>query len=186
MKNKAIPFLVFILFTLFCGKIYCQDTTKSIKSFCIGYSTYYNYKVLHYTPNFSLGFGKHNIFIGPEYNYISKTIKGDPVDIYEKSNWGLNLGYKYYFSKIISNLRLFGQFKFSIYQLRYDEYQHGPPYITKHKELIIENTATIGVNYKLFKKTFLFSGVGIGSYNGFFLMINSFTPSVFVGIEYRL
>ncbi|MDP3442121.1 MAG: hypothetical protein Q8T08_04605 [Ignavibacteria bacterium] len=187
MKNKTFPFFIFILLHLLCEKTICQDTTESIKYFSIRYSTSYNYKVLHYTPNVSFGFNKHNLYIGPEFNTILKTVKGDPVDIYEKNNWGLNLGYRYYSSEIVSNLKIFGQFNFSIYQIRLDIYQHGgPPFIVKHKELIVENTATIGIDYELFKNINLFSGIGIGSFNGFFLMIDSFTPSVYIGIEYKL
>lgn len=185
MKNIALPVLAIILFTLFSEKSYCQDT-KANKSFAIRYSTYYNYKVLHFTPNLSFGIGNHDIYIGPEYNYIAKSFLVDSEDKIEKNNWGLNLGYKYYFSKIAPNTSLYGQFNFSVYNLWSYEYQHGYPYVTKNKTLIVENTALLGLRYQLGQKVFLISGVGIGSYDGFFLMVESFIPSVAVGIEYKL
>ncbi|MEZ5195853.1 MAG: hypothetical protein R2764_05490 [Bacteroidales bacterium] len=140
---------------------------------------------VQYSIALNIGLGKHNIYLGPEYNIILDPIKGDPVDVYEKYNWGLNFGYRYYSNELFKKMKLFGQFNFSIYQLKYKSHSLGNPIAENQKDAIVENTASIGLNYNMYKSFNIFLGAGFGSYDGFFLILESFTPSIYVGVDYR-
>ena len=129
--------------------------------------------------------GNHNLILGPEYTIHLRNIYGDPIDRVEKYYRGINIGYRYIFNSSWKKANLFFQTNFSFYQLKFKAYQLGYPYVTDHKELIIENTAGIGFNYKLAPQFELSGGIGIGSTNGFFLMIGQFIPHSFLGIEYK-
>jgi len=187
MRFKLL--IVIILFIVSSTtNLFSQDEDKNNKvkpEIGIRYNFFYTNKVIHQASVFSIMLNKHNFYLGPEYSSILKPINSDIVDTYSKDSWGLNVGYRYYSNDLLKNLKLFGSFDFSIFQIKYSEYQHGlvPP--TEHKQIIIENTVSIGAEYKLGKKVHLFSGVGFGSYNGFFLMLDAFTLTFNAGLEYR-
>lgn len=184
--NRRKVFLLFVIGLIsISSKSYSQDTIKRTLQFSARYTFYYNYKVTHHTPVFSIEYNNHNLYFGPEYSSILKLIKGDPVNIYEKKSFGINLGYRYFFSEKSKKLKVFGQFNFTIFQIKYKEYQLGPPFVTEHKHLIIENSATLGVDYNIWNNIHIFTGGGIGSFDGFFLIIDAFTPSGYIGIEYK-
>lgn len=166
------------------NKLYSQDSIKKNLELSARYSFYYNYKIIHHSPVFTIKFNKNNFYFGPEYSLILKLIKGDPVDVYEKESFGINFGYRYFWGEETKRLKAFSQLNYAIFKVKYKEYQHGPPFVTEHKYLIIENTITIGVDYKIWKNFHVFSGAGIGSFAGFFLIIDAFTPSSYIGIEY--
>ena len=184
--------IIFCLLFISLAKSYSQDTIKSKSNFGIRY-TYcydfeikhdYNFRIMHHIPVFSFNINNHNFYAGPQYSYLFQP-KPIANEIYENNSLGFNLGYRYYSKELIKNLQIFSQFNFSIFQIRYKEYQNGPPFVNEHRKLIIENTATIGMDYKLFNSFNLFAGIGIGSYGGFFLMINYFNLSNYIGIEYK-
>ncbi|NCO55961.1 MAG: hypothetical protein GW876_11275 [Bacteroidetes bacterium] len=184
--NRRKIFLIFVIGLIsISNKLYSQDRIKRTLQFSARYTFYYNYKVAHHSPVFSIEFNKHNFYLGPEYSLILKPIKGDPVNIYEKKSFGINLGYRYFFSEQSKKLKVFSQFNFAIFQIKYKEYQLGPPFVTEHNNLIIENTVTLGIDYNIWNNIHIFSGGGIGSFGGFFLIIDAFTPSSYIGIEYK-
>jgi hypothetical protein len=82
-------------------------------------------------------------------------------------------------------MRFFSQLNYSVYQIRYKEYQLGPPYVTNRKRIVVENTATFGIDYNIHKKFHLYGGIGFGSMDGFFLILNSVIPCSYVGLEYK-
>lgn len=131
-----------------------------------------------------MNIGQHNIYLGPQLTNVLRSI-GDPVDNYKRNTYGVNFGYRFSFWKRQTMLVPFAQLDFSMYQVKYNEYQLGPPFSIEKKELIIENTASIGVDFNPVKHFHIFSGVGFGSYAGFFLMFNSFTTTYYIGLEYR-
>lgn len=176
-------FTVFVFLSLFSLKGYSQDTTSNIK-FGVRYTFFYNYKVLHHVPAFSMDIGRHNMYLGIQVSTILKSF-GDPVDIYDKYAYGVNFGYRFAFWKKQTKLVPFTQFNFSIYQLKYTHHQMGPPFSTKKQNLIVENTLSFGVNYNPVKHFHIYTGVGFGSYGGFFLLIDSFTPTCYMGVEYK-
>jgi hypothetical protein len=187
--RKIIVFLiVFISFT----KIYCQETKKS--GFGLRYTfSYdfevkrdYNFRVIHHIPVCSYRLNSHDFYVGPQYSYI---FQPTPVanEIYENNAFGINFGYRYYTKELINNLQIFGQFNFSVFRIEFEEYQHGYPFKETRQEFVVENTATIGMNYKFINnKLNLFVGTGIGSYNGFFLMLDKFNLSNYIGVGYEL
>jgi len=94
------------------------------------------------------------------------------------------LGYRYYSKALIENLQLFGQFNFSVFRIEFDEYQNGYHFVQTRQKNIVENTATIGMNYRCMNNLSFFLGVGIGSFNGFFLMVDEFNLSNYIGLSY--
>lgn len=182
MKSLFTPFILLLIF--FPIKGFGQDTTHSSINFGIRYSFFYNYKVLHHIPNFSMDIGQHNVYIGVQATSVLKSLS-DPADIYKKNAYGINFGYRYSFWKKQTKLVPFTQLNFSIYQVRYTEHQNGPPFSTEKQKLIVENTASIGVDFNPVKHIHIYSGIGFGSFAGFFLLIDSFTPNCYVGLEYK-
>jgi hypothetical protein len=122
--------------------------------------------------------------LGPLYVYFFQPI---PVadEIFENNSYGLNLGYRYYSNDLFRNGRLFGQFNYSIFQVMYKKYQLGPPFHTDSKKIIAENTIALGMDFRIIRKFHLFIDFGFGSNDPFFLMINKFTLTSNLGIEYE-
>src|SRR3989339_289395 len=162
-----------------------KDSLKSV--FCGTQAVFnYSYKTTHLAITFNLFLKKHCIYLGPEYTKILiNPPVGDPVNKYDTNSLGLNLGYRYLFNTNFQRLFGFLQFNYAIYKNSYNEHQLGPPGITKRNRILVENTGTIGLNYKLNKKIFINSSIGIGSFAGFFLIFVNVIPSIYFGIEYR-
>lgn len=164
--------------------IILYDSTDNLKV-GIKLTQHFNYPILHMAPTLSIYKKNHNVYIGPEYTILRKNPLGDPIDTWEKTAWGLNFGYRYIINSFWENTNLFVQINFSIYQVKSKEYQLGPPFVTVHKNTIIENTGDLGCKLRLCKQLEIFGGMGIGSTNGFFLMIDQFIPHAFLGIEFK-
>lgn len=176
--------LIIFLQLCFHLELFSQDTTKSRIDFGVRYSFYYNYKVMHHIPCFSMDIGQHNVYLGAQATNILKPL-GDDVDVYEKNSYGVNFGYRYMFFNKQKKIIPFTQFNFSIYQVKYWEYQKGPPFLTERLKLIIENTASFGIDFNPINHIHIFSGIGFGSFGGFFLLLDSFTPCSYAGLEYK-
>jgi len=164
---------------------YPYDSTNNW-NFGIKLTQQVNYPILHTSPTFSIYRKNHNLYIGPEYTNLLEESFGDPADNYQHEYWGINIGYRYIFDSHWKKTNLFLQMDFSFYQLKYTEHQLGNPQETNNKRTIVENNLGIGVNYQLFEQIEIFGGVGFGSTNGFFLMVEQFIPHSFLGIEYKI
>jgi len=184
MNRRKILLLFVIGLISISNKSYSQDTIKRILQFSARYTFYYNYRVAHHTPVFSIEYNNHNLYFGPEFSFIFQPTPIADI-IYKPNSFGFNLGYRYFFNDQKKKLRFFSQFNFSIYQVKYKEYQLGPPISTERKKIIIENTGTLGADFNFYKNIHLFGGLGIGSTSGFFLMLNSFIPCSYIGLEYK-
>jgi len=181
--------LALLLSSAICNNLYSQNTEKSVFQSSVRFNSIYitghDFSIIHLAPSFTIGNEIHNFYLGLQQSYlIQPTPVGDRI--YEKKNWGLNFGYRNYSSEISKNTRMFGQFNYSVFQIRYMDYQLGPPYSHKQKEIIAENTIAIGTDYEFINKSHLFAGIGFGSFGGFFLLIDKFTLTGFIGIEYNL
>jgi hypothetical protein len=184
MKN-----IIFIFLLL--EDLSCQERIKS--NFGIRHSLYYdfevkndnNFRVFHQIPSFTFKLNNNDFYAGPQFSYI---FQPTPIanEIYRKNSIGLNFGYRIYSEELLKNFKVFGQFNFSIFQVKFDEYQKGSPYKTERNRLIVENTSTIGIDYKLINSLNLFVGFGLGSFNGFFLLFDEFNLSNYIGVEYNL
>lgn len=182
---KILSSLLYIF--LLSNLLFGQKMTPSIANWGLRYSFYHNYKVLHHSPVVTLDYKNHNLYVGPEFSTVLKTIKGDPIDKFEKNAYGVNFGYRYTFNKnCAKKLTLFGQLNFSIYKVRVNITQMGPHSPVQIKQLIIENTGSFGLNYKITKGISLFTGVGFGSFDMFFMVVDSFTPSGYAGISIQI
>jgi hypothetical protein len=147
----------------------------------------FNYPLMHTSSTFSIILKKNELFIGPEYTKLQRTyLYGDPVDKWKQDNWGINIGYRYKLNSAKAKTCFFIQTCFSVYQTVFHEYQLGPPFDTEHKKVIIENTAGLGFDYHYTNHIHIFGTIGIGSTNGFFLMINQFIPHSSLGLQYMI
>jgi hypothetical protein len=166
-------------------KCISQDTTQSNLRLGARYSLSYNYYLIHNTPVFSLEYKNNNLYFGPEFSSFDRPF-GDLVDNYKESSTGINFGYRNYFYKSPSSeIRLFGQLNFSLYKYQYARYQKGPVKSNFKEIRIVENTGSLGLEYNFHKKLAFQTGLGIGSTEGFFLILSSFIPSIYFGLEFR-
>jgi hypothetical protein len=163
---------------------YCQDTLENKIQFSARYLFYYNYRLTHHSTVFSIELNNHNFYLGPEYSIIFQPTPIADV-IYEQNSFGSNFGYRYFFFERRKKIKFFSQLNFSVYQIKYKVYQLGPYYATNRKRIVVENTGTIGLDYCIYKQFHLSGGIGFGSMGGFFLMLNSFIPCSYVGLEYK-
>ena len=182
MNKLPILLVFFLIYSQI--EVFSQDTTQSRLGVGVRYSFFYNYKVAHHIPCLSLDIRQHNIYLGAQATTILKPL-GDPVDIYEKNAYGINVGYRYLLVDSHKRLVPFTQLNFSIYQVKYTKYQKGPPFSTPSQTRIVENTASFGIDFKPIKHIHIFSGIGFGSFGGFLLLIDYFTPNSYVGLEYK-
>jgi hypothetical protein len=190
MNYKILLSLGILTFAAFTNKIAGQDTIKSKVSYGIRLISNYdfevkqdnNFRTMHFAPLFSANFNHHNFYLRPQYSYIFQ--EPAALETYDQNSYGLNFGYRYYSNYVFKNTRLFGEFNYSIFQVRITDHQLGPPYETKHEEIYIENTGSLGLEYSIIKKFQVFLGFGFGSYDGFFLIFENFTLTSYLGIEY--
>lgn len=186
MWYKGTYFFVLLGFLSFHQDSYAQNKQNELPRLGVRLNTVYDYWVFHNTINLNVNFGGHNLYIGPELVHIVMLPnKYDDVDNFRSRSTGLNFGYRYSSRDLVPKLKLFGQLNFSIFQMKIFENQMGPPSTQEKISVVVENTASFGVDYNIFNKIHLFSGLGFGSYDGFFLMITSFTPTFYVGIDYN-
>lgn len=143
-----------------------------------------SYRVAQVAPVFSIERKNHNIYLGPEYAYF---FQPKPVtnEIFKHNSFGINFGYRYYSKYLRNNIRIYGQFNYSIFKVKLKEYSLGNPYGTDIKRIIAGNTVTAGIDYCISNQIRLFLGAGFGSFNGFFLMIDKFNLTGNTGIEYK-
>jgi hypothetical protein len=188
MELKKISIFLILVFSL--TNVRCQEVESS--RFGLRYTFSYdfelkldnNFRVMHHIPVCYFRLNAHELYVGPQYSYI---IQPTPIAniIYQNNAFGANLGYRYYSNAIIDNLLLFGQFNFSVFRIGLDEYQNGPPFVQTKQKYIVENTASIGVNYQCLPNLNCFLGVGIGSFGGFFLLFDEFNLSNYLGLSYE-
>jgi hypothetical protein len=186
MWYKGSYLFLLLVFLLCLEDSFGQNKQNELPRLGVRLNTVYDYWVVHNTINLNVNIGDHNLYVGPELVHIlTLPKKYDDVDNFRGKSIGLNFGYRFTSRKLAPKLKLFGQLNFSIFQLKIIESQLGPPSKQEKISVVVENTASFGVDYNIFNKIHLFSGLGFGSYDGFFLMITSFTPTFYVGIDYN-
>ena len=141
-----------------------------------------SFAVFHEELLFTCKIKNHLIFIGPQYSRFTGFMF-DPADNYLKNSLGINFGYQYEhrLSEKFDRTYFCTRLVFSIYN--YNSYEHslgnGAPL---KQSTIVENTISFGLKKYFSKKTFFQFGLGFGSTQGFFLMIESFMISSSVGL----
>jgi hypothetical protein len=160
------------------------DSTRKLK-IGLRFAQQLNYPILHTSAALSASSKGHSVYIGPAFTHLNgKSFSS--VDTYKQTNWGLNFGYRYCFDSHWKNTHVLVQIDFSVYQVHYIEHSLGNPMGWENKKTIVENNLGIGLNHKLSEQLELFGGLGFGSTNGFFLMLDQFIAHSFLGIEYKL
>lgn len=146
-----------------------------------------NYPISHSIIAFNLSKKNHNIYLGPNYTYLFNNYFGDElVNVYKNYSIGINTGYRYIIDSKWEKINLFLQIDFSIYKVEYKEYHGHGSGVVDIERLVIENNASIGVNYRISEKLELYGGLGIGSTEYFFLMIEQFIPHSYFGLKYMI
>lgn len=192
MKIKLVLTLFVSGILLFSVSLYAQNEVQASKSIGFRVNSFYDFQlkksksdqIVRVAPVLSLDFKKHNFYLGPQFTrYLQfESIRNEK---YESESLGLNFGYRLTFKELVQNLRLFGQFDYAIYQIKNVEIQKGAPFLTNEKTTIAQNTIFIGIDYIPFKAFSCFIGTGIGSLDGFFMMIDDFIVSSYIGLEYK-
>lgn len=169
------------LLTLSMQSIFCQNNT----SFGIDYTFQYNYKVAHHSLSLGCNINNNNkVFAGIQKTAILEAIR-DTEDDFEKKSKGVHFGYEYLFYNPDKHITPLIRFNYFIYKLKYVEFQKGPPFSINREKFILENTIAIGIRYSPFEKLKMSTGVGFGSQNAFFLMIDLFIPNSFINVAYE-
>lgn len=192
MKIKLLSAFFITLILLLSSNSFGQSDGQSTKKFGIRFNSFYDFQLkqtrsfhlLRIAPVITLDYKNHNFYLGPQYVRFFRP-KSIPNERYEKEGFGVNFGYRKYFSELIQHLRWFGQFDYAIYQIKYEEFQKGEPFSTENSITIAHNSILLGIDYRAIKNLSCFIAVGIGSLDGFFMLIDDFTISTTFGLEYK-
>lgn len=178
--------LIFLSFL--CIEVsYCQQSLQSKFSCGLQLSSFSNIKSGHVSVDLVFSKSSHDLFLGPQYVlfFVNPPI-GDPPTRWSSDAFGVELGYRYNFTTAIKPLVLFTQFSYSINTSKLWEFQLGPPFSKEKSVLNVENFGTIGVKFPINTKCFLSGSCGLSSFEGFFLIIESIQPCVFLNLYYSL
>ncbi|MBK7682989.1 MAG: hypothetical protein IPJ26_11255 [Bacteroidetes bacterium] len=186
--------IIFFLFLLSIPAIACpnfngddtiNDSATVSKKMGIGLhvSYHYNYPNVHSTPAVVFTYKNSAFIMGPCLTQIRSNTLVYSVSPLEQESGGAMFGYMYTYNQVKGPVVPF----FQTYFYGYEVYtiEHALAYTAKHKRLVIENTAGFGVKIKAVKNFEVQLGAGIGSANGFFLIIDQFVPLLNMGFQYR-
>lgn len=169
------------LATYLVGMVLSSSQLFSQTSIGPSFSTYYNFKTLHYAPSANIQLGNHALYAGPDFVSVLKPL-GDPVNSYEKNAVGVQFGYNYtFFTK--NKFSLLCDFHYSIY--KYQTKIVAMSATTDAHRYVVENSLALAANYHLTKGLSIYAGAGINSYDGFFLLIEHSSATCFVGVKYQ-
>lgn len=182
MKNKrGLAFFTILIATMGCLAQNVQERPKIKWGTKVG--TQYNYKLMHNAVTLTLEYKESKFFIGPEHTCFFNNFY-DQGERYAKNVLGLSFGYNYTF-KALAKTSFYLQTVFSVFPSKYSYYQMGLADWVQHDEWVIQNTASVGIRYKMGKNvSFLLDG-GFGSLQGFFLMLDTFIPAVSMSFEFE-
>lgn len=184
MKSpNRILYVIFISILLVTQGLAQAVQEKSVIRFGAKPTTQYNYKLMHNAIALNLNYKNSNFFIGPEHTHFFSNYYGWGAR-YEKNALGIYFGYNYSF-KTIDRFSIFLQTAFSIFPSNYSYYQMGPAEWIEHKEWVVQNTASIGTRFKMDNHIRLLLDAGFGSLQGFFLMVDTFVPTVALSLEFE-
>ncbi|GEM_PF-1280348 len=197
MRYLLIAPLCFMLLSGHSFHLSAQEVTKSKPVWGVRYSTGYttqvkkdqNYGAVHFMPVFTAEFNNSCFYLGPEYAYFLPPEPGGSI-VYNKNGWGVNFGYRISSREFSSNLKVFCQFNYSIYQIRSRFFQSMGTRSFDKKLIFTELNLAIGLNYGLSRSVNLFSGFGTSLINSIgdqsaYLDWEPFVPTVLLGIDYK-
>lgn len=162
-----------------------QDSISEANNLGIGLhvSYHYNYPNIHNALAVVLTYRNNAFIVGPCWTQIKSNNLRYSVSPIEQESNGAMFGYTYTYNQVKGPVVPF----FQTYFYGYEVYtiERALAYSTRHTRLVIENTAGFGVKIKAVKNFEIQLGAGIGSANGFFLIIENFVPLLNVGLQYR-
>lgn len=169
----------------FNGDDTLRDSAAVSKKLGIGLhvSYHYNYPNIHSAPALLLSYKNSAFILGPCFTQIMSNTLVYSVSTIEQESGGAMFGYMYTYHQVKGPLVPFFQTYFYGYEVYTIEQALG--YTAKHTRLVVENAAGFGVKIKAVKNFEIQLGAGIGSANGFFLIIDQFVPLLNVGLQYR-
>ncbi len=185
---KKVSLIIIVL--LLVAKAYSQESVDS--HFGLRYTFSYDYELkqdnsfsaMHHVPVCFYRLKAHELYLGGQYTYVLQPTQSTNV-VYQNNAFGVNIGYRYYSNELMENLKFFGQFNYSVFRVEFDEYQNGPPFVQSRQKFVVENTVSMGMNYQCSQNLNCFIGVGIGSFGGFFLLLDDFNLSNYLGLTYE-
>ena len=182
LKSMMIFKLIrLITFVLIVGTIFSPHNLYSQnKPLSLSFSSYYTVKSLHFSPSLNYQFKLHAFYAGPDFISILKPF-GDPVNTFEPRSIGVQLGYNYIFS-IKNKWSFLCDFHFSIYPYKTNHYTWFE--YSNHTRIIVENSLSFGVNYRLRDRLSVYCTAGLNSYDGFFLLIENSSIACMGGFKY--
>ncbi len=186
--------IIFFLFLLGVPAISCSnfngdeislDSVPVSKKMGIGLniSYHYNYPNVHSIPAIVFTYKNSAFIMGPCLTQIKSNTLVYSVSPLEQESRGAMFGYMYTYNQVKGPVVPFFQTYFYGYEVFTVEHALG--YTANHTRLVIENAAGFGVKIKAVKNFEIQLGAGIGSANGFFLIIDQFVPLLNVGLQYR-
>ncbi len=169
----------------FNGDVISSDTATVSKKLGFGLhvSYHYNYPNIHSAAALLLTYKNSAFILGPCFTQIKSNTLVYSVSPLEQERGGAMFGYMYTYNQVKGPVVPF----FQTYFYGYEVYtiEHALGYTAKHTRLVIENAAGFGVKIKAVKNFEIQLGAGIGSANGFFLIIDQFVPLLNIGLQYR-
>lgn len=174
MNHPKTVIVVVVAFLLAVG----ATSQTSIGS---SFSTYYNFKTVHYSPGVIFQLGDHALYVGPDFISVLQPL-GDPVNSYEKNAVGMQFGYDYTFYRK-NKFSFLCDFHFSMYNYQTKVIAM---YSTTHSNrLMVENSLAAAANYQITKGWSVYAGAGLNSYDGFFLLLEHSSATCFAGVKYQ-
>ncbi len=147
----------------------------------------FNMPVMHSILAINFRKGNSDLYLGPHFTYISeKRLKGEDEVNFSQNTYGLNFGYRYTLDTKNRKLNVFLQLDFSIYEAEkwyYTELYSG---VASNNEVVLENCISVGLSYLISKQTEIFTGYGMGSTEGFFLLFEGMIPQIYFGVQFNL
>src|SRR5690606_14919000 len=138
----------------------------------------------HHAMGINVELNRHQVGAGAQLTHVLLG-RAHTGARYQPQTWGLYGNWRYSLIDHDHKLVPFAQLRFACYQVSYETYQLGTGMTTARKQFIVENTASLGLRYNPLDHLVFRVGAGFGSTDGFFLILTSFMPQAFVGVEYR-
>lgn len=169
------------------GKAYSTEPGKGKWGFGVGLVQQFNMPIMHTSAVMNVWHRGSVLYAGPQYTYIYKEYsREEGITRYRQNSLGLNFGFRQVIKTRNEIFNVFVQMDFSIYETQYWYYVTPYSEIRSDNQWIVENAASIGLNYRISDKIELNTGYGMGSTAGFFLMFEEVIPHFFAGLQYNI
>ncbi len=183
-KIFRCQFVAVLLLCFGTQTIYAQSNDNE-RAFGIRYAYANNQKIDHHGLYF-IGHldNRIQLYIGPEISVIRPNYFSNQGNLFEERAIGVGFGLRHKFLEFKPWGRFYGQFHFSGVPVKYYSFP-GLGGLKAQRKLKLENTVALGMELDLSSFASFTFGAGLGSNEGFFLILSSFMPHAHVGIELK-